>query len=74
MSNKDPSTSEHYSSNRYATNTTYSESGHSGSLSAQAQPSTSAPRSEMSNTPTITTRETVERLAQKRVADSLAEH
>ena len=52
-----------------ATNNLNTHSGHSGSistLSEQAQPS-------MSNTPTITTRETVERLARKRVADSLAE-
>jgi len=49
---------------------------HSKSLStfvAQAQPLTSTPSSEMSNVPTITTRETLERLARKRVADSLAE-
>ena len=55
----------------HTTNTTHSES--LSTFSAQAWPSTSTPSSDMSNAPTITTRETVERLARKRVADSLAE-
>jgi len=55
----------------HPTDTTCSES--LSTFSAQAQPSTSTPSSKMSNAPTITTRETVERLARKRVADSLAE-
>ena len=44
-------------------------------FSTQAPPSTSTPSPEMTNAraPMITTRETVERLARKRVADSLAE-
>ena len=62
-----PNTQRHY-----ATNTTHSES--LSTLSAQAQPSTATSSSEIMSMPTIsTTRETVKRLARKRVADSLAE-
>ena len=55
---------------------TLSWSTHSKSLStfsAQAWPSASIPSFKMSNAPTITTCETIKRLAQKCVADSLAE-
>jgi hypothetical protein len=56
-----------------ATDTTYSESLSTLSAQAQPGPSTSTPSSKMSNVPIVTTLETVERLARKCVADSLAE-
>ena len=56
------------------TDTTRSESLLSSACRAEPSTSTPNPNSVMSSAPTLTTYETVKRLARKRVADSLAEH
>jgi hypothetical protein len=68
------SNSKHFPGPQYHHPTDTIHSEFSSTLSAQPQPSNSTPSSEIPNAPIVTTRETVERLARKRVADSLAEH